>query len=251
VSIGKDHRVDVERYSGPLDLLLFLIKQEEVDIHDIPIARILERYMEVLGTLQALDLDEAGEFLVMASLLMEIKSRALLPREDPLEDEELDPRFELVQKLLEYRKFKEVSEELRARSDDWAKRFTPGRAPDVPGPAPDEIPIADVSLWDLAIAYQRLLEEVGGEREQEIVYDDVPIEVHMDGILETLRERERVPFRGLFGKRIDRGTVSGVFLGLLELIRQRRVKAIQRRPFDPIEIVRRDDSPPPEGAELS
>jgi len=241
VSIGKDHRVDLEKYSGPLDLLLYLIREDEVDIHDIPIAPMLERYLEVLHTLDELDLDQAGEFLVIASLLMEIKSRALLPREDPLEDEELDPRFELVQMLLEYRRFKEASEELRSRSAQWHDRFAAARGPDLPGPAPDEVPIAEVSPFDLAVAFQRLMDEVGSDVPREIIYDDVPVEVHMEGILTTLEARDRVSFIELFERRPDRFIVAGVFIALLELIKQQRVRAVQERPFAPIEVERRTD----------
>jgi segregation and condensation protein A len=244
VSIGKDHRIELEKYSGPLDLLLYLIRQEEVDIHDIPIARILERYLAVLATLTTVDIDDAGEFLVIASLLMEIKSRALLPREDPLEDEELDPRFELVQMLLEYRRFKEASEELKARSAEWKDRFPAPRGPDTPGPAPDEVPLAEVSLWDLAFAYQKLIEETGGEKGREIVYDDVPIEVHMDDILGTLDTRERIPFRDLFPRDPQRPLIAGLFVALLELIKQQKVRAVQEKPFAPIEVERREPTEP-------
>jgi segregation and condensation protein A len=247
VSIGKDHRVDLEKYSGPLDLLLFLIREDEVDIHDIPIARMLERYLEVLHTLENLDIDQAGEFLVIASLLMEIKSRALLPREDPLEDEELDPRFELVQMLLEYRRFKEASEELKGRSAHWQDRFAAARGPDLPGPAPDEIPIAEVSLFDLAVAFQRLMDEVGTDPSREIIYDDVPVEVHMEGILSRLETRDRVPFLELFERRPDRFVVAGVFVALLELIKQRRVRAMQERPFAEIQVEKRTDDEGDEG----
>ena len=240
MSIGKDHRVELEKYSGPLDLLLYLIREEEVDVHDIPIARILERYLEVLQHLETLDIDQAGEFLVIASLLMQIKSRSLLPRDDPLEDEELDPRFELVQMLLEYRRFKEASEVLKAKSSEWAHRFAAARGPDLPGPAPDEVPMADVSVWDLAVSFQRLMDEVGVPQEREIVYDDTPVEVHMDEILDTIGRRDRVPFRELFPKQPQRHLVAGLFVALLELIKQRRVRAMQEKAFAPILVERRD-----------
>ena len=229
--------MELDRYSGPLDLLLWLIKREEVDIHDIPIALILTRSLEMLQTIQSLDLDQAGEFLVMASVLMEIKTRSLLPREEPFEDEELDPRFELIQKLLEYRRFKEVSEDLRQRSDQWALRFAPGRAPERPGLPPDEVPLADVSVWDLTLAFQQLLAEVEVRRPRAIVYDDVPIEEHMKEVLGIVTGRGRVPFLDLFPPDADRSFVAGVFLAVLELIKQTRVRARQRRPFAPIEIV--------------
>ncbi len=244
MSIGKDHRVELEKYSGPLDLLLYLIREEEVDIHDIPIARMLERYLEVLQQLETLDIDQAGEFLVIASLLMQIKSRSLLPREDPLEDEELDPRFELVQMLLEYRRFKEASEELKARSSEWEHRFAAARGPDMPGPAPDEIPMAEVSVWDLAVSFQRLMDEVGVPTEREIVYDDTPVEVHMDEILDTIGRRDRVPFRELFPKQPQRHLVAGLFIALLELIKQRRVRALQEKAFAPILVERREAEEP-------
>lgn len=254
VSIGKDHRVELSVYAGPLDLLLWLVKEEEVDVHDIPIARILERYLEVLQTIVALDLDQAGEFLVMASLLLEIKSRSLLPREDPLEDEELDPRFELVQKLLEYRRLKEASEALAARQEAWEKRFPPGRTPEPPGVPPDEAPIAGVSVWDLAQAFQRLMDELGVDHVREIVYDDVPIEVHIENLLGRLDRERKVEFVSLFPRDADRRRIAGIFIALLELVKQRKVRAVQAAPFAPIEIERREEeeeppAPPPPAAE--
>ncbi len=236
MSLGKDHRVELERYSGPLELLLWLIREEEVDIHDIPIARILDRYLEIMQTIEALDLDQAGEFLVMASMLMQVKSRSLLPRDDPLEDEDLDPRFELVQMLLEYRRYKEVSENLNARAADWARRFPPGRQPEQPGVPLDEIPLEDVSLVDLAIAFEKVMRDIGAERPTEIVYDDTPIETHMEEIVHQLTERRRLPFSDLFSRTTDRPRVAGIFLALLELIKQRRVRARQNRPFGTIEV---------------
>jgi segregation and condensation protein A len=245
VNLGREHRVELDPFSGPMDLLLWLIREEEVDIHDIPIARILERYLAMLQTLSVLDLDQAGEFLVLASTLMEIKSRRLLPREELLEDEELDPRFELVQKLLEYRKFKEVSEELRRRADHWAGRFPPGPAPDVPGLPPDEVPLAEVSIFDLAFAFQRVLDEVGGRAPRSIVFDDVPIEKHMESILSVVPEAGPAPFRSLFPEDADRLRITGLFLALLELLRQRRLRATQAAPFAEILITRREPDPAP------
>ena len=244
MSIGKDHRVELEGFTGPLDLLLYLVRQEEVDIHDIPIARILDRYLEVLHTLTALDLDQAGEFLVMASLLMEVKSRSLLPREDPILDEELDPRFELVQMLLEYRRFKEASETLSARQVEWSKRFPPGKAPDPPGLPPDEVPIAECSVWDLTLAFSKLMDELGIDRTREIVYDDIPLEVHIEHVLTRLRADGRVPFVSLFPREADRMRIAGVFLALLELVKQRKIRARQERAFSPIEIELRDEATP-------
>lgn len=236
-ALGREHHVELERYSGPLDLLLWLIRQEEVGIHDIPISRILDRYLEVLKTLQFLDLDQAGEFLVMASTLMRIKSRSLLPTEDPLDDEDLDPRFDLVRKLLEYRKFKDISEELRSRAEDWAERYPPGRAPELPGTPPDEIPLTDISLWDLAEAFNRIIEEVGVDFDRTIIYDDVPIEVHMEQIVTRLERETRVQFAQLFAGSPDRAHIAGLFLALLELIKQNRARAFQEKAFAPIEIL--------------
>jgi segregation and condensation protein A len=241
--LGKEHRVELEQYSGPLDLLLWLIRQEEVDVHDIPIARILERYLDVVKTLTMFDLDQAGEFLVMASVLMEIKSRSLLPRDEPLDDEELDPRFELVKKLLEYRRFKEASGQLEEMAGEWSLRYPPGRHPELPGAPPDEIPLAEVSLFDLAMAFSRVMSEVGVDRDIAIVYDDIPIERHVEEILDVLAERPRLPFVELFPPESDRMRIAGLFLALLELIRRRRVRAFQREPFAPIELAVREDAP--------
>jgi len=235
-SIGKDHRVELERYSGPLELLLFLIREEEVDVHDIPIALILDRYLEVLGTLESLDLDQAGEFLVMASLLMQVKSRSLLPRDDPLEDEELDPRFELVQMLLEYRRYKEVSENLRCRAEHWALRFPPGKPPEQEGVPMDEVPLGDVSVLDLALAFHDIMRDIGDSTPSEIHYDDVPIETHMEEIVTRLTRLKLLPFQELFGNTTDRPRIAGIFLALLELIKQRKVQARQERPFGPIDV---------------
>ncbi len=245
MNLGRDHRVELEPYSGPLDLLLWLIREEEVDIHDIPISRILERYLETLQTLTVLNLDDAGEFLVMASTLMEIKSRSLMPREEAFEDEEFDPRFELVQKLLEYKRFKEVSEELRRRADHWAQRHPPGMGPDVPEIPADEVPLAEVSILDLALAFQRVLAEVGGGRTRSIVFEDVPIEEDISSIMTTLTDRGRTPFRALFPPEAGRGRVTGLFLALLELLKRRRVRALQTEPFGPIVVEPREGEPEP------
>jgi len=243
VSIGKDHRVELERYSGPLELLLWLIREEEVDIHDIPISLILDRYISVLSSLETLDLDQAGEFLVMASRLMQIKSRSLLPREDPFEDEELDPRFELVQMLLEYRKFKEVSENLRSRAEHWALRFPPGRQPERPGVPLDEVPLADVSVLDLTLAFHEVMKDIGDGRPTEIIYDDTPIETHMEEIVTRLSKTRRLPFFELFSGTTKRPRIAGIFLALLELIKQRRVRARQDRPFGRIDVEFHPGSP--------
>jgi segregation and condensation protein A len=243
VNLGRDHRVELDPFSGPLDLLLWLIRQEEVDIHDIPIARILERYLAMLQTLTVLDLDQAGEFLVLASTLMEIKSRSLLPREELIEDDELDPRFELVQKLLEYRKFKEVSEELRRRADQWSGRFPPGPPPEMPGTPPDEVPLGEVSIFDLAFAFSRIVSEVGGRAPRSIVFDDVPIEKHMESILSVVPVEGPAPFRSLFPEDADRLRITGLFLALLELLKQRRLRATQEAPFAEILITRREPEP--------
>jgi segregation and condensation protein A len=247
VNLGRDHRVELDPFSGPLDLLLWLIREEEVDIHDIPIARILERYLAMLQTLTTLDLDQAGEFLVLASTLMEVKSRSLMPREELMEDDELDPRFELVQKLLEYRKFKEVSEELRRRAEHWSGRCPPGPPPDVPGIPPDEVPLAEVSIFDLAFAFQRVLAEVGGRAPRSIVFDDVPIEKHMESILAVVPEEGPAPFRSLFPGDADRLRITGLFLALLELIKQHLLRATQVAPFSEILITRREPEPVPAG----
>jgi len=223
-----------------MDLLLYLVRREEVDIHDIPIARILDQFLEHIKILSHFDVDGIGDFLVMASTLMEIKSRMLLPQDPDAEEEEEDPRLDLVQKLIEYRKFKEISEELGEWRDERQKRFPRGTIGD-PSEGENEpsFSIGEVSIWDLCAAYAKILKEIELHGAAEIVFDDTPIEEHMGRIVGRLDEGRAVPFRDLFPGGADRGVLVGVFLAVLELIRQARVRVFQEQDFGEILVAMR------------
>ena len=239
-----DYRVQLDTYSGPTDLLLYLIRREEVDIYDIPIARILGQYLEYVRLLEALDPDAAGDFLVLAATLMEIKSRMLLPTPPPEvdEDDTFDPRADLVRQLLAYRAFREAALDLADRAEVRSRRFSRPRL-DVPD-GDGQVDIEDVQIWDLLTAFNKLLASVGLERAtHEVIYDDTPVALHAADILDLLeRDGPAMPFEKIFEGR-SRSEMIGLFLALLELIRQARVRVEQVSQFGPIVIHLLDATP--------
>ena len=224
-----DFRIDLAAFQGPLDLLLYLVQQEEVDIYEVPIARIADRFLAACQqNVDALDVDKAGEFLVMASHLLVLKSRALLPRDDPVDLEEIDPRLDLVKQLLEYREFKSVSAELEDRAKEQQRkqpvRITrPDRKVD---PADEEL---EVDLFSLVSVFQRLLAEVGDDDESvHLPKERLPITHFVGRIFDQLLEMGgQVSFGDLIGAQRDRTYVIGAFLALLELLKLNKVRAVQ------------------------
>ncbi|MGH7213423.1 MAG: segregation and condensation protein A [Tepidisphaeraceae bacterium] len=249
-----DYRVELDVYNGPLDLLLYLIKRDELDIYDIPIARITDTYIEYVHGLRALkesdglDINVAGEFLVMAATLMEIKSAMLLPKQQvqpkdgqtTAAQELQDPRYELVQQLLEYKRFKDTANLLERRQHQHGNRFP--RWPARPQGQADEPPPVDldeVQVWDLLNAFSRLMKEVGGRRTRyhEVTYDDTPIDLHAADIEDRLkREKRRLTLRELIIGRKSRSEMIGVFLALLELIREKKILVHQNDALGDVEI---------------
>lgn len=247
-----DYRVELDVYNGPMDLLLYLLKRDELDIYDIPIARITDSYMSYLHTLKelrtrdGLDINVAGEFLVMAATLMEIKSAMLLPKPPPelagdgssAAAELTDPRYELVQKLLEYKRFKDAAASLEHHQQQYQDRFP--RAPARLEGAADEPPPVDldeVQVWDLLDAFARLLKETGGRpRFHEVTYDDTPIDLHAADIEDRLKREKRLSLRQLVEGRTNRSEMIGVFLALLELIRQKKILVHQAEALGDVEI---------------
>jgi segregation and condensation protein A len=237
-----EYRVELDVYNGPLDLLLYLIKRDELDIYDIPIARILDSYMVYIEMLkglrqeQGLDINVAGDFLVMAATLMEIKSATLLPKPPPVAGQDsaaselADPRYELVQQLLEYKRIKDSAALLEQRQREHELRFP--RVPAVPKDQADEPPPLDldeVQIWDLLSAFGRLMQEVGtrGPKVHEVIYDDTPIDLHAADIEDRLMREGRLTLRTLIVGRKSRSEMIGVFLALLELIRQKKILVVQ------------------------
>jgi segregation and condensation protein A len=229
-----DYQVELESFHGPLDLLLYLVKHHEVDILDIPIAKIAGQFLEYLGILQTIDVDAAGDFLVMAATLTEIKSKMLLPRSEEDGEEESDPRLELVRQLVEYKRFKDAAALLEAQAEIQATRLS-RQSPDLPTAlGPDRQPLRHVELWDLVCAFGRLMRETQALHPRQIVVDDTPQQVHMDHIVELLERTPRLSFRQLFDGPLTRGRLLGVFLAILELIRGQRILAEQSDAFGDI-----------------
>jgi segregation and condensation protein A len=226
-----DYTVELPTFRGPLDLLLFLVKHNEVDLYDIPIATITEQFLAYLNVIQVIDVEAAGEFLVMAATLMEIKSKMLLPRTESAEAEEPDPRLELVKQLIEYRKFKEAAALLEEQAEKQLTRMprTPMEVPTAPDLA--QQPLRKVELWDLVSAFGRLMRETAALAPNHIAIDETPIQVHMDNILTLLERHGRLTLGALFTPPRSRGRLLGLFLATLELMKSHRIFAEQPDPF--------------------
>ena len=237
-----DYKVKLEVFEGPLDLLLYLIKKEEVDIYDIPIERITNQYMEYLSLMKLLNLEVAGEFLVMAATLMYIKSRMLLPVDQQVTDAESeegeDPRWELIRQLVEYKKFKEAALQLGRREEDQANLFT-RQAPDTGIKMDKDAPLAEVSIFDLIGAFQEVLKRANAREEfREIVEEQFTVSDKIEEILYTLRDCPGIVFRDLFQDAATRAEVVVTFLALLELIRLKRLRVQQPEAFGEIYVVK-------------
>ena len=231
---GLAFRVALPNFEGPLDLLLHLIREHKLDIFDIPISLITEKYLESLDRMQEINLDIAGEFLVMAATLAHIKSRLLLPRQDlppgALEveaEEERDPRTELVRRLLEYQKYKEAAETL-ARQDILDRDVFPRRVKfeDVVIPT-DESGLVEISIYRLIEALDRILKSRTPEAQHEVVRERVSLSAAMSRIAEILKEKGSVDFFLLFEERRTRQEVVITFLALLEMCKLRLVRIRQ------------------------
>ncbi|MGE3807417.1 MAG: ScpA family protein [Gemmataceae bacterium] len=232
-----DYLVDLDTFRGPMDLLLYLVKRNEVDIYDIPIAKVAEQFRDYLLTVKLLDVERAGEFIVMAATLMEIKSRMLLPRSEEEQDDEEDPRLELVRQLIEYKKYKDAALALEERAEQQLTRLARRPVEGLTGKAAAEQPLAPVELWDLVSAFGRLMRETQALQPRQIVVDETPIETHMENILVQLQEKQKLEFIELFTPPFHRARLVGLFLALLELIKSRRIKAEQENPFGMIYLV--------------
>jgi segregation and condensation protein A len=232
-----DYQVNLDAFRGPLDLLLYLVKRNEVDICEIPIARVTEQFQEYLALLQLIDVERVGEFMVMAATLMEIKSQMLLPRNEAAAEEEADPRSELVRQLLQYKKFKDAAMLLEDQAERQLCRV-PRQPLELPAP-PNMAnqPLHSVELWDLVSAFGRLMRETMALAPRQIVMDDTPMEVHMERIVAHLETPGQAAFLELFTPPHTRGRLLGLFLAVLELIKQGRIRAEQAEAFGEIRIV--------------
>jgi segregation and condensation protein A len=244
------YRVKLNVFEGPLDLLLHLVKKNEVDLSDIPVATITDQYLAYLDLLQQLDLDVAGEYLVMAATLLHVKSRLLLPAEEAAEDEEgEDPRAELVRQLLEYQRFREAAETLNHRAVLERDVFARPPLRDEVDAEPDIV--YDVSLGDLLDALQDVLKRAAPEAVHQVILEQVSLREQLCFILDVLRERTEVLFTDLFPTGTTRLQMLVTFLALLELVRMRMVQVQQEERFGPITLALSvsADAPLPESIE--
>jgi segregation and condensation protein A len=224
---GADYRVDLSIYNGPLDLLLYLIREREVDIHDIPIAEITEQFLAHLEVVKRVDIDRVGDFLLVAATLMLIKSRMLLPRAEEGEEleEELDPRTDLVRQLLEYKQFKDMSRGLARSEQERDRRFGSGLVPPPPDTPDAGKLLEDVGVDDLLLAFERMMRETLADVDHEIRGEDLPMR-ELSGQIERELELEGGArrFRDFFLGRRDRYYIVSVFLCLLEMLRAGRIQ---------------------------
>ena len=230
-----DTTVKLEIFEGPLDLLLHLIKKNELSITDIPIATITEQYLSTLELMQGLNLDVAGEFLVMAATLIHIKSRMLLPpgENEDEEEEEGDPREELIRRLLEYQQFKEAAEELERR--ELLSRDVFVRRSEAPEEA-ETVGFESLSLFDLLSALRHVLERFPEERIHEVTLDTISVREKMSFLLDELRRRGKVIFQSLFETATSRLEVVVTFLAMLELVKIRAIRVWQEERIGPVVI---------------
>ncbi|MBV8900686.1 MAG: segregation/condensation protein A [Verrucomicrobia bacterium] len=237
-----DYKVKLEVFEGPLDLLLYLIKKEEVDIYDVSIERITRQYLEYVDTFRMLDLEVAGEFVVMAANLIYIKSRSLLPvHQQPAEEdaEEEDPRWDLIRQLIEYKKFKDAAAQLQRRELEQEGLIP--RVLEKPNlAAPDALLKQEVSIFDLINAFRKVLKRLESKREdlREIFEENFTVSDQIEHIMAITRRERSMAFSELFASAASRTEIAVTFLALLELIRLKQLRVHQREPFAEILISR-------------
>jgi segregation and condensation protein A len=233
-----DYKVKLEVFEGPLDLLLYLIKRDEIDIYDISIERITRQYLEYLQAFKELKIDVAGEFVVMAANLIYLKSRSLLPldQQPPEEDaEEDDPRWDLIRQLIEYKKFKEAAAQLHDRALEQERIFT--RDGGSAAISDEPLPLHEVGIFQLIHAFQEVIKRVEAREDlREIFGERFSVSDKIEQILERVGNGTPVRFSELFGQIVSRIEIVVTFLALLELIRLNQVRALQAKMFDEIEI---------------
>ncbi|NLW83355.1 MAG: segregation/condensation protein A [Phycisphaerae bacterium] len=234
-----EYRVNLDVFAGPLDLLLYLVRKEEVDIYDIPIARVTAQYIEYIELLKGLDIDLAGDFLVMAATLMEIKSAMLLPSADAGQTEEgqiEDPRAELVRQLLEYKRFKDAANLLGDSAQVRQQRYTrPATILERLKPTQEpEVDLDQVSIWTLLEAFDGIMKATGQHAGYGHIKDDTPIDLYQIEVLHRLQVEGGMTLERIFEGRKDRLGMIGLFMGILELIRNRLIWAEQPEANGPI-----------------
>ena len=238
------YKVRLEIFEGPLDLLLYLVKKDEVEIHEVSIERITRQYLDYMDAFKLLNVDLASEFIVMAANLMYIKSRTLLPKQDqpPEEDaEEDDPRWELIRQLIEYKKFKDAAGFLEQRARLAANIFPAQPEPATPPPDPTPAGMPEVGIFDLIRAFQKVLDKVRVPDLREINDDRFTVSDKIDYLLELMpRQREPLRFSSLFATATTREEIIVTFIAVLELMKLRHVRVTQDHLLGEIVLYRND-----------
>lgn len=225
-------KVDSDYFRGPIDLLLYLVRRHEVEVTSIALAKVTHRYLEYLDILKEISINAVGDFVEVASILVELKARAVLPRNDFEQtvdaDDDADPRTDLVHRLLMYKQYKDASSLLDEHRASWQNRF--GRmADDLPSQRVDmaDQPIKEVELWDLVSAFGRVLRDNRPIPQANITYDETPIHVYMQRIHSRIVSQQSVSFSDLFEPGMHKSAMVGIFLAVLELTRHHNVLAQQ------------------------
>lgn len=222
--------IELTEFRGPIDLLWFLVRRNEMDVNQLSLSKITAQFLDYLEVLKEIQFDSIGDFVEVASRLVELKSRTVLPRppEEVAEDDELDPREDLVARLLLYKEFRDAATLLDEQAASWQQRY-PRLQDDLPPREVDlaEQPIQAVELWDLVSAFGRVLREQRRAQPEKILYDDTPIQVYMRRIHGLLVDRGSIPFSGLFEPGIHKSSMIGIFLAILELARHHNVRTEQ------------------------
>ena len=246
------YKVKLDIFEGPFDLLLYLIKKSELNVYDIPIASILEQYLQYLELMRLLDLNIAGEFIVMAATLMQIKSKMLLPQEtnplDEIPEEEKDPRAELVKRLLEYKQFKEAADQLRLKErarQDIFKRKT------VLEDAESGESFFEASLFDLINAFSKALKDIPKELFYEVIKDEFTVEGKVHDLLHMFRDKAQIKLTEMFLQAKSKLEIIATFLAVLELIRLKEVLVVQKSVFGEIEVFRNKANIEPKPLQIS
>ena len=240
-----NYKIHLEMFEGPLDLLLYLVKKDHLNIYDIPIAKVTRQYLDYINLMQFLDLNIVGEFLVMAATLMQIKSKMLLPAEElaVLEENE-DPRAELVKKLLEYEKFKQIAENLKQREISQQEVFKrPKTEPLADASAPDKQDVYfEASIFDLINAFSQALKDVPREVFYEVIKDQYTVEQKVHDILHLLLVQTEIKLSDLFSKTKSKLEIIVIFLAILELAKMKEIVARQNMEFEEIIIARNKEN---------
>ena len=234
------YKFQLDMFEGPLDLLLYLIKKDEINIYDIPVVEITDQYFQYIEMMKVLDLDGIGDFLVMAATLLQIKSRMLLPPDPNAPPEEADPRTDLVRRLEEYQRIKEAAEELRIRAekrgDLFSRRIDEGAMNDLKEDSKEVY--FEANLFDLITALSKALLNKPEKGEYEVVKEEYTVEQKVHMILHLLVERPQFRLDELFERARDKMEVIVTFMAVLELCRLKELVVVQKRTFADIEIVR-------------